>query len=280
MVNVSALLMGGLGNQLFQIFNVIAYSMRYGANFLFEYSEELCTGKTRPTYWNNFLCELKKYTITGTPVGKKVSEQGFNYKEIVNMNRDVVFCGYYQSYKYFDDKYDEIVKLINLDCLKMQTKQKYNFLFEPGKFFVSMHFRLGDYKNKPSYHPILQAEYYTKCLNSLVEKIGSNNINVLYFNETEDNSAVLESIGKIRNDTSTNINFVKVSDDISDWEQLIIMSLCDHNIIANSSFSWWGAYFNSNENKQVFYPSVWFGPSASNLNVADMCPNNWCKINI
>ena len=62
---------------------------------------------------------------------------------------------------------------------------------------------------------------------------------------------------------------------MSDWEEMLAMSLCNHNIIANSTFSWWGAYFNSNEDKIVCYPSVWFGPELKNNNTVDLFPEEW-----
>jgi hypothetical protein len=56
------------------------------------------------------------------------------------------------------------------------------------------------------------------------------------------------------------------------------MSCCDHNIIANSSYSWWAAYFNNNSNKIVCYPDKWFGPQLSNHDTKDLCPTTWNKI--
>ena len=55
------------------------------------------------------------------------------------------------------------------------------------------------------------------------------------------------------------------------------MSLCTHNIIANSSFSWWGAWLNQNKNKKVFAPKKWFGPSCE-FNDSDIIPQSWTKI--
>jgi len=59
---------------------------------------------------------------------------------------------------------------------------------------------------------------------------------------------------------------------------MLMMSLCQHNIIPNSTFSWWGAYFNSNTEKIVCYPDVWFGPAVSKRIVDDLFPESWTKI--
>jgi hypothetical protein len=72
---------------------------------------------------------------------------------------------------------------------------------------------------------------------------------------------------------------VKIDHRIVDWEQMLMMSLCRHNIIANSSFSWWGAYFNLREDKIVCYPDVWFGPKLADINdTRDLFPETWSKI--
>jgi hypothetical protein len=65
---------------------------------------------------------------------------------------------------------------------------------------------------------------------------------------------------------------------MEDWQQLLLMSCCRHNIIANSSFSWWAAYFNNNPDKIVCYPDKWFGPQLSHNDTRDLCPENWNRI--
>ena len=70
-----------------------------------------------------------------------------------------------------------------------------------------------------------------------------------------------------------------MDDALPDHEQLLIMTCCDHNIISNSTFSWWGAYMNENPNRTVCYPSVWFGEYFEHTNdTKDLMSNDWVKI--
>ena len=111
-------------------------------------------------------------------------------------------------------------------------------------------------------------------LSPVIEK--DNTINqVLYFCEEADIDDILITITKL-NEIYSNINFIRI-ENLNDYEELLLMSLCKHNIIANSSFSWWAAYFNGWEDKQVYYPLRWFGPAAEH-NTKDLCPPNWKRI--
>jgi hypothetical protein len=96
---------------------------------------------------------------------------------------------------------------------------------------------------------------------------------VLYFCEKQDNEDVQIIISKLK-EKFAYINFIKAYDSIEDWEQMILMSCCKHNIIANSSFSWWAGYLNNNPGKFVCYPHTWFGPKAGH-DVNDMFPCQW-----
>jgi hypothetical protein len=71
------------------------------------------------------------------------------------------------------------------------------------------------------------------------------------------------------------VGFTKANDEIEDWEQMVMMSCCKHNIIANSTFSWWAAYFNQNSDKIVCYPEKWFGTKNAHLDTSDLFPDDW-----
>jgi len=256
-------LMGGFGNQLFQIFTTIAHALRNNYEYKFDYNVKLYN---RNTYWDSFLVHLQVLPLHHCNI--IYSEKSFNYNAIPSID-NITLSGYFQSYKYFEDNYDTIINLIQLKEQQEIIKKKYDYPYHNS---CSMHFRLGDYKNKQQYHPLASYEYYKKSL----EQVNSTVLyTILYFCEEEDNEDVLDTINRLSKDT--NIQFIKVNDSIPDWEQLLIMSCCQHNIIANSTFSWWGAYFNTNKNKIVCYPEKWFGYALEH-NTDDLFPSTWTKI--
>ena len=280
-------LMGGLGNQLFQIFTVISYAIKYKHMFKFIGAEELggdgCT--KRKTYWKTFLFKLSGFLMEQYPHFDIVwNEQGFQFKELPHdilsyNNLTIIVRGYFQSYKYFQENFDVICRILNiaekrLDIIEEVVKTHHSVGFLEKS--ISMHFRLGDYKKSPDYYPIMNPEYYKKSLQYITGKIDYTP-NVLYFCEDEDIETVNETIQLLKNEFPT-IEFERATNALDDWQQMLLMSCCNHNIIANSSFSWWGAYFNVNPTKIVCYPSVWFGPKKNYLVVTDLFPDEWMKI--
>ena len=266
-------LMGGLGNQLFQIFATISYAMKYKQSFSFLYTTNL---GNRPTYWSNFLSSLRIFTKSVKPQCLIMRERSFLYEEFNAPleNESISLFGYFQSYKYFEHNWNTLSRLIRLEDQKSAIRNKYNHNYEN---LVSMHFRLGDYKNLQNYHPIMKYEYYKNSIQHISTATNNEKLKVLYFCEKEDVEEVQIIIDRLQ-EKFAEIRFVKIDNEIVDWEQLLMMSLCSHNIIANSSFSWWGAYFNSREDKIVCYPDIWFGPSAHDKNLRDLFPRSWVKI--
>ena len=124
-------IMGGLGNQLFQIFATIAMAMKNGDTFWFMYKTTAGGVTLRNTYWENLLIELKKYTYVNFPLLYKnesppsieqIKEEKFAYQNIIlpNINKGNIYFlnGYFQSYKYFEKQFGEIVRLIKLESIK------------------------------------------------------------------------------------------------------------------------------------------------------------------
>jgi hypothetical protein len=186
--------------------------------------------------------------------------------------------GYYQSYKYFENEKDSIFSLIRLRKQQENIKEEFPVLDTDIIHQISMHFRLGDYKHIQECHPLMPYEYYEKSLETILQQRNQDKYIVFYFCQIEDNEVVSTIIQKLKS-RFTNIDFMKMDDSIEDWKQLLIMSCCNDNIIANSTFSWWGAYFNDKSDKIVCYPSLWFGPRMPN-NTVDLFPPTWTKIDI
>jgi hypothetical protein len=269
-------LMGGLGNQLFQLFATIAYAMKYKCKFAFPLN--ITPGITnRHPYWSSFLANLKNFTINQIPNFITLRERGFEYQELPNLvdNNDAILHGYFQSYKYFINEFDSICRLIALDKQKEQLVIDY-----PNDYsnIISMHFRLGDYKSLPDFHPVLPYEYYRNALNFVLSTTKRDDWTVVYFCEKDDNEEVFKTINGLQIEF-TEIKFIKQDDGLEDWKQMLMMSVCTHNIIANSTFSWWGAYFNATPLKIVCYPELWFGPAIKEKNnTKDLFPEEWFRI--
>jgi len=290
--------MGGLGNQLFQIFATISFSIENESTFSFS-THTGCNSITgRNTYWQNLLKKLSKYTTDNQPAEYiYIKEPCYSFNNINHMisshstqlKYNFILQGYFQSYKYFKNYYSEIYNAIDIDYYKQSIYKMYPKKYEN---MISMHFRLGDYKNIQDKHPVLPYKYYKAALDYIItsekhniikdnDHINNYHLSVLYFCEMEDIKCVDTIIGVLHKKYPY-IHFIHASSNnhSNDWEQMIMMSLCKHNIIANSSFSWWGAYFNNYNNKIVCYPSLWFGPSLSHNKTHDLFPPGWTKIEI
>ena len=277
---VTAHVMGGLGNQLFQIFAALNVSLKYKMPFYFEESEyDRTPGMTaRPYYWKTFLKSLSSFVKP--PLKQLVyREQSHKFSEIQGKNfpdENIKLYGYFQSYKYFQENQEKIYRLIKLFEHQSSVKEK----FSNGFFVdcVSMHFRIGDYKHIQQHHPIQTVDYYKTALSQLIKDTKKDDWKVCLFYELKDKNDVYEIREKLTSKFK-NVKFVDIDHQMADWEQMIAMSLCQHNIIANSTFSWWGAYLNQGNNN-VYYPSKWFGRGKGSLNeeLSDLFPSKWKKV--
>jgi hypothetical protein len=269
---INVFVVGGLGNQLFTIFAGIAYFLEHKVPF-----KLVSVEKKRPFYYSTFLSNLKKFVMNDMFQLRRVKtyvEPNFHYDKIPYCD-SFILKGYWQSHRYFKDQLDNILHFTGIGVTKDEVKNKYEY----GVNTVSMHFRIGDYISYPEHHNILGLNYYMDALSKLVDEDDSVK-NVLIFGEKSDNETILNRMNILK-EKFTEMNFQVIDHDIVDYEQMMIMSNCKYNIIANSSFSLMASYLNRNEDKKVFYPSEWFGPANQSKDTKDIPEDNrWFRVDI
>lgn len=282
---ITCYLMGGLGNQLFQIFTTVHYAIKHRMQFKFHNVEHLGGGPNttlRHTYWKSLLDRFKPFLLYELPENMvTLRERGFEFNEIIiepHKGDDIILFGYFQSYKYFEKSFPMICKILNLVSKKDEACEFAGLSCDFYQTTSSLHFRMGDYKKLTDFHPIMSIQYYEKAIRYIMNCDESIS-NILFFCEDDDYEDVMEKVNELKQKFPT-LNFLRGKHTLDDWQQMLIMSLCKHNIIANSSFSWWGAYFNENPEKIVCYPSLWFGEKAVGKNTKDLFPSSWKKIKV
>ena len=271
-------LSGGLGNQLFQIFATIAVSLKYNDSFHFTDRDRLTDAvetwvTPRHTYWNHFLAALAPFTrpdsdSSSNPVLIDLNRHDYVPVEVPDHDprRLYELKGYYQSYKFFETELDEICALLRIPA---QIRD-----LPPPSGEVSMHFRVGDYRYYPNYHPILPYEYYRDSLADLLTTTERSGVRVVYFCEDADRELVEPHVVRLQ-DAFPGCEFARAPGDMPDYRQMLWMSTFPYNILANSTFSLWAAYLNRHPGRIVWYPSQWFGRNMTHFEVSDMFMPGW-----
>jgi hypothetical protein len=251
--------MGRLGNQMFQY----ASTKGIATNRNFEYcvAPKSAFGVTdfnvRNTGFNIYDCFPNLSSPQGITQNTIFEERHFHFDEDLfnNCENNVDLCGYFQSAKYFQHIEKEIKK---------------DFSFAPDviaecknaigdKEWISLHIRRGDFLNLELQHPITPLDFYKESLNNL-----DTNLPVLIF--SDDPNWCKEQ------DLFYDDRFL-VSETNHPFYDLCLMTICKYHIIANSSYSWWGAWLS--DSKQVFAPKVWFGVNYPTHNVKDLYCEGW-----
>lgn len=257
---ISCNLMGGLGNQMFQAAHALAQGWKHNREVVFlPKSWTPMQGRDTSNYMTTVFRELK--FVESIDGFTKVHEGPWEYSDVTPLDSDTVFEGYFQSGKNllgFDEK---IIRMFGpTQEFISEITQKYPQLNQDNT--VSIHIRFGDYKQNPHIHPSVSKEYLDEAL-----KLAGNRNHLFLFGDDKD--------WLNKNFMGDNTTLVSEEDYVDMW----VMSLCKTNIISNSTFSWWAAFLNKNENKKVFVPSIWFGPSGPQ-NYKDMFQPDWKKINV
>lgn len=206
----------------------------------------------RSTWYSNivaFFCRLLH----------KLHIDSFRVEEPDDADNGVLFVGYFQNKKYYGN---------NINTLKFKINelsvQNENYLSDiENTESVSIHIRRGDYLKpevQKKYGNIATDEYYTKAIERILKLVE----NPRFFVFSNDISWCKNNLNL------KNVCFVEGNNGKDSFMDMYLMSKCKHNILANSSFSYWGAMLNNNGGKIVIYPRVW-----DNDKTPDIFPNQW-----
>jgi hypothetical protein len=196
-------------------------------------------------------------------------------KQLMLTHYNTVLTGYFQDCNHFKEAYNEICTLLGISELKRYASTIYEI---PYTTTTSMHFRYGDYKKLSTHYNILEYSYYRAALyHVLYTQTTEYPVNtVLICYEQSDYNDVVAIVDRLKVDpVFIGLIFTFIDTTIPDWIQMLIMSNCRHNIIANSTFSWWGAYFNQHTDKVVCFPSVWYRSALSHIPTHGLKPDGW-----
>jgi len=278
---ITCIIKGGLGNQLFQICALISYVSTYHLDW---YIQNKNMSIKRPTYWNTIFIKLQPrlrsqhhhnmFIVNETQLIKYNID---TFGKIITGN-NIILDGYFQHYKYVENVYNIIYNLLDINklCIEVYVKYPYNY-----HSTTSLHFRYGDYKKLSDHYNILEYTYYYEALLYILQNETPISItnNILVFYEASDYTEVFEIINALKkNAIMSTLNFIYIDTTIPDYDQLFIMSNCKNNIIANSTFSWWGAYFNVHPNPIICYPSVWHRHKLAHIDTSGLQHPKWIKI--
>jgi len=287
-------LTGGLGNQMFQYAAGCRLAQRHDVRLKLDLSNFAATapGDTPRNYALNVfqlephlaeqqeiadLCRpavklATKLAEKILPLGMRTyyKERQFNFDpDFIRLGSNVCLEGFWQSEKYFSD----ISETIQQDFALRQQLEGRNLELSVqirSTESVSIHVRRGDYVSNPStgsYHGICPLIYYRLAVEYIAQK--KNNINLFIFS---DDPAWVRGNLQLHYPTT----LVDHNGESNACEDLRLMSLCRYNIIANSSFSWWGAWLNRNPGKLVVAPANWF--KQQNIDTSDLIPTDWHRI--
>ena len=237
---IVANLKGGMGNQCFIYAAGRALSLRYQMDLLL-LTDSLGQANTRRKY------QLDRFDIQATVDNSKKLESAFDEEDVVMLN------GYFQGERYFQD------------CEAI-IRREFTVIKIPGVLegeSVAIHVRRGDYAHDPTtkaYHGLLGMEYYEKAIAYMIERVPG----ARFYLFSDDPAWIKKHL------PGTVISCGMMSD----YEELCLMAQCKHQIIANSSFSWWGAWLNRNPQKIVVAPKQWFKSKDDN----DIVPKEWVRL--
>lgn len=255
-------LKGGLGNFLFQVATGYAYSLRYNKSLILDINDVYVAHQNILSYKDNIFSKLN-FVNSNITYNNFYQEKSFSFNDIPFFGGSVKLDGYFQTEKYFYTYKEQLIELFDFGITTTEKiKNKYKSFLNQKT--CSVHIRRGDYLKHPDIHPTLSISYYNEAIDYF-----DNDTTFLFFSD---------DIDWCKQSFSTLDKKVLFIQDNTDFEDLYLMTICNNNIICNSTFSWWGAWLNKNDNKKVIMPNLWFGNKLKHYNTDDLCCDGWIKI--
>lgn len=193
-------------------------------------------------------------------------QKHFTYDPSIFTNSNYqYYVGFWQNEKYFVNTANEIREDFEFNPLSDQKNiDILNKINE--SISISLHVRRGDYIGHPSFGGICNKEYYRNAIQYIQSKID----NPKFFVFSNDIDWCMKNLKMI------NTEFISWNNSTNSYLDMHLMSKCKHNIIANSSFSWWGAWLNKNPNKIVIGPQKWLNEDA--YDTSTILPKDWIRL--
>ena len=253
---------GRLGNQMFQYASLKGIAANRGFDFCIPSESvfglsDLNVKNSTTNIHNTFNISWVKTQQTNYKV---FQETQFNFDEkLFNECEDNVdLLGYFQTEKYFKHIENDIRKDFSFSSKLIDTCSGFIKEIDSNFEVISLHIRRGDYVNLQSFHPTPPLEYYSEALRLFPK------VKVFVFSDDVD--------WCLEQPLFYDDRFLISKSNTADFD-LCLMSMCKYHIIANSSFSWWGAWLSKSDN--VIAPKVWFGSSLSHHNTSDLYLERW-----
>lgn len=292
-------LIGGLGNQMFQYALGRSLSLRRGEDLYLDISNfkknyllrryELDIFRFQKKYANQKILNQIKYGKENPSIITKITrqvrrkldydytpgryfERNLRYSEnVFSCPSNVIIYGYFQCEKYFLDIKNVIQSDFEIIVPPNEKNAKELQIIQNSKNSVAVHFRRGDYvtdSNINQFHGVCDISYYSRAIEFISHKLGD--LNLFLFSDDPE---------WVKNNFKTDhqLHIVDINNGDSSYEDLRLMQSCSHFIIANSSFSWWGAWLSMNEDKIVVAPKQWFN-EPFNQDAQDIVCSNWIKL--
>lgn len=219
----------------------------------------------------SYVQRIKQKLFNAMPI--TVVEDNLLYNTIyLNAGENTYYQGYWQCEEYFKHLRSVLLKEFSIKIPPSNYNAQLLQSIANSANAVSLHIRRGNYVNVDKVnkvHGTTALNYYEHAVQLIVSKCESP----VFYVFSDDIAWVKENIKLHANQV-----FVDGNDDKTDYEDLRLMTACKHNILANSTFSWWAAWLNVNPNKIIIAPKQWFADTEKNKEALHIIPSNWIKL--